>query len=694
MSKDKSFDAIKAIKLENDKSAGNLVDCMPIKVEQADIDLSFLDNLSVEHPRLLVQSRDLAGFRAKLRNDPSYCKFDAFMSNSTNKFLDTVPFAEPEPYPEETVGKASLWRPYWRKMYVDCQMAFNATRNLSMAGVILEDETIIAKAKAWTLKLTSYDPEGVTSRGYNDEAAFRVIGAMAWGYDWLHNYFSEEERETIRKVLIVRLEELMHHLEVTIDLIANPLNSHGVRSISSAIVPTCIALYNEYPKARQYIEYSLEYYAVHYPPWGGNDGAWAEGPDYWNTQMAFLGEAFDLLKSYTSINLFNKKFYKETGDFILYCMPIHSIRASFCDQSSIGDFPGLKLAYNIKHFAGVNNKPEYIWYYNQLKARDTEAHTKFYNYGWWDFGYDDLRFDYLWNDMPEIEPSNDPLLRVFPITGWAAFHNNMLHRDEHIHMIYKCSPFGSISHSHGDQNAFTLHAFGDTLAAVTGYYGGFGVDMHLKWRRQTFSKNLPLFGGKGQYAENTSSKFEGHQDRYCIEAGGTICDFDTEADVPFVEGDASASYQFFNPDLESYKRKIWFVKGKLFVMRDTATLSSEQDLTWLLHTTFNTESADRSFQILGEKAILDVTFINDSKDDILSIESIEGFGEVDPAEYKDLDIHRHVEAKFKAKKKHDILTLLVPSKVGGAKVNVSHTLIGDTLELTVDGEYVSIQLHP
>lgn len=692
MSKSKSFDAIKAIKLENDTSAGSLVDILPIQVEQVKIDLSFLDNLSAERPRLLIQSNDLDDFRAKLKNDPTYCHFDAFMSRSTNKFLDVEPYPEPPPYPEETVGKAFLWRPHWRKMYVDSQMVLNATRNLSIAGVLLEDEAIIAKAKAWTLQLASYDPDGVTSRGYNDEAAFRVIAAMAWGYDWLYSGFTKEEREIVKNALIVRLEDIMHHLEVTVDLLANPLNSHGVRCVSSVIVPTCIALYNEYPKARQYLEYALEYYSVHYPPWGGSDGAWAEGPDYWNTALAFLGEAFDLLKSYASVNLFNKEFYKNAGDFILYCMPVHSKRASFGDQSSIGDFPGLKLAYNIKHFAGVNNKPEYIWYYNQLKARDTSADTKFYNYGWWDFGYDDLRFDYLWNDMPEVAPPNDALLKVFPITGWAAFHNNMGDRDEHIHMIYKCSPFGSISHSHGDQNAFTLHAFGDTLAAVTGYYGGYGVDMHLKWRRQTFSKNLPLFDGKGQYAENKSSKFEGHQDRYCIEAGGTICDYDTETAVPFVEGDATTSYQFFNPDLASYKRKIWFVKGKLFVMRDIAMINSEQDVTWLLHTTFKTETAEQSFQIVGEKAVLDVTFINDSKDNIMSIETVEGFGDVDPAEYEALDIHRHIEAKFKAKKEHNILTLLVPSKIDSAKVDVSHKLIGDTLILTIDGEQVNIQL--
>ena len=121
MSTTQSFDAIKAIKLENDKSAGNLLDVMPVKVQKTEIDLSFLDNLSVEHPRLLVQSKDLAAFRANLKSDAGYCKFDTFMNNSTNKFLDTIPYDEPKAYPEETVDKASLWRPYWRQMYVSCQ---------------------------------------------------------------------------------------------------------------------------------------------------------------------------------------------------------------------------------------------------------------------------------------------------------------------------------------------------------------------------------------------------------------------------------------------------------------------------------------------------------------------------------------------------------------------------------------------
>ncbi|WP_025565847.1 hypothetical protein [Psychromonas sp. SP041] len=71
------------------------------------------------------------------------------------------------------------------------------------------------------------------------------------------------------------------------------------------------------------------------------------------------------------------------------------------------------------------------------------------------------------------------------------------------------------------------------------------------------------------------------------------------------------------------------------------------------------------------------------------IEDLDG---VDPAEYADLEVHRHVEAKFKAKKEHNILTLLVPSKVNGPKTDVSHKLVGNSLELTIDGEVVTIEL--
>ncbi|KHT65640.1 alginate lyase [Photobacterium gaetbulicola] len=692
MNNQQSIEAIKAVKRSNDKSGGNVVDLLPIKVEAKDFDYSVLDRLTTERPRLLMGKAKLREFKQELAANNSHCAFDKFYSESTEKFIGVAPYDEPSPYPIETVTKPSLWRPHWRKMYTDCQMALNATRNLSIYGVVQDDKSVIELAKAWTLKLASYDTNGVTCRAHNDEAAFRVILAIAWGYDWLYHTFSDDEKATVKSALIARLDEIMFHIQEEIDLLTNPLDSHGVRSISSAVIPTCIALLHDYPKAKDYLKYAFEFYSIHYPPWGGEDGGWAEGPDYWNTQTAFLGEAFDLIKAYVGINMFDKAFYQNTGDFPLYCMPVHSRRASFGDLSSLGDLPGLKLAYNIKHYAGVTGNPEYIWYYNELEARDKDANSKFYNYGWWDFGYDTLRFNILW-DSPEAKaPSNEPLLKVFPNTGWAAFHSNMSKKDEHIHLVFKSSQFGSISHSHADQNAFTLHAFGDTLASVTGYYIGYGVDMHVKWRRQSLSKNLPLFNGMGQYGESKATGYKDHHDKYCLESSGRISNYDTTSDVKFIEGDATEAYKYYTPEIKSYTRKIWFVQGQVFVIRDQAKFQTEVDMTWLMHTTFDTEVDSKSFTISGEVAQLDVEVINDSCKKIEAITNVVGFGDVDPTEYQGEAIHSHVEIKFSPSHEHDVITLLVPNKIGSKKLIIEHKIEGENLLLSIDGVVSVIQL--
>ena len=43
---------------------------------------------------------------------------------------------------------------------------------------------------------------GVTSRAYTDEWAYRVTNALAWGYDWLYDELSEEERVLVRAALL------------------------------------------------------------------------------------------------------------------------------------------------------------------------------------------------------------------------------------------------------------------------------------------------------------------------------------------------------------------------------------------------------------------------------------------------------------------------------------------------------------
>src|SRR5690606_20815786 len=96
--------------------------------------------------------------------------------------------------------------------------------------------------KAWLLHVTSWDPDGTTSRDYNDEASFRVTGALAWGYDWLYNELSAEERELVRANLLQRTEQIAFHVIERSKIHHVPFDSHAVRSLSSVLVPGCIAM--------------------------------------------------------------------------------------------------------------------------------------------------------------------------------------------------------------------------------------------------------------------------------------------------------------------------------------------------------------------------------------------------------------------------------------------------------------------
>ncbi|KAF9121407.1 hypothetical protein BGX30_002607, partial [Mortierella sp. GBA39] len=213
-----------------------------------------------------------------------------------------------------------------------------AIRHLSVAGAVLQDAELLAKAKAWLLHAASWDPDGPTSRDYNDEAAFRIAAALAWGYDWLHGELTEDEREAVREPLLARTRQVAYHVIQRSKIHHVPYDSHAVRSLSSVLVPCCIALFDEEPEAREWLDYTVEYYYTLFSPWGGKDGGWAEGPHYWTTGMAYLTEGLNLLKNFSGLDVFRRPFFQRTGDFPLYCYsPTTSTRTAFGDNSTLGD---------------------------------------------------------------------------------------------------------------------------------------------------------------------------------------------------------------------------------------------------------------------------------------------------------------------------------------------------------------------
>lgn len=600
------------------------------------------------HPRLWLTPDTLSDFRKAIAENPEHCGWSTFFERSVQPWIDRPIMAEPAPYPNN-----QRTAPIWRQTYIDCQELIYATRHLAIAGHVLEDEGLRSKARDWLLAAASWDPSGTTSRAYTDEWAFRVALALAWGYDWLHEDLTDSQREEVRAALLIRTREVAHHVFRHANIHVFPFDSHAVRAVSAVLIPASLALLDEEgcEEAREWLDCSIEFLFSVYSPWGDAEGGWAEGPHYWMTGMAYLIDAANLLKNYTGIDLYSRPFFHRTGDFPLYTKAPDTRRATFGDDSTMGDLPCLKVGYNLRQFAGVTGNPAYQWFFEEVRRNDPGTEMAFYNYGWWDLNFDDLMYRHDWPSIDAEAPGDDDKLRWFRGIGWVAIQHKMDDPDAHIHFVMKSSPFGSISHSHGDQNAFCLSAFGEDLAIQSGHYVAFNSSMHRTWRRQTRSKNAILIDGKGQYADRDKAK--------AMWATGLIEAAQRRNDHIYIRGTATEAYRSLTSDILNVIREVYFVHDSYFVIVDSIDSATPVSIDWLLHANAPFELGDTSFRYSGEKAGFYGQFLW-SEAGPASLSQETGFPGVDESEFEGLPVSTCLKATFPKSTRHRIAALLVP----------------------------------
>jgi hypothetical protein len=610
-------------------------------------------NATLSHPRLWLTSDRLEDFRKAVKADPNHCAWANFYDKSVLPWMDREILPEPAGYPNH-----QRTAPVWRKTYIELQEVMYAIRHLAIGGQVTQDPKMIDRAKEWLLSVAEWDPMGNTSRAYTDEWAYRVTNALTWGYDWLYNDLTEEERAKVRASLMERTRDIAEHAIIGAKIHLFPYDSHAVRSVSLTLIPALIALRSDEPddKAAEWLDYCIEFLSTVYSPWGDSDGGWAEGTNYWMMGMAYLIEAANRLKSYTGIDLYKRPFFRNTGDFPLFCKAPNTRRATFGDDSTQGDLPCIKTGTNLRQYAGVTGNGAYQWYHDELARLNPGTEMAFYNWGWWDTNFDELT--YL-TDYPLVEATApESGFRWFRGIGWVGIQHAMADPDNHIQFVMKSSPYGSISHSHGDQNAFCMAAYGEDMAIQSGYYVAFNSTMHQKWRRQTISKNAILINGKGQYADKDKSK--------AMAATGQILAAEQREDHIYIKGDATAAYQSLSPEVTLAEREVYFVRNSYFVIVDKVDASTPVTLDFLLHANQPFELGGSSFRNTGEKAgFYGQVVWSEAGKPVITQET--GFPGVDPSEYEGLPVSTCLKAHYPASTRHRIATLLVPYKLDDPK---------------------------
>jgi hypothetical protein len=186
----------------------------------------------------------------------------------------------------------------------------------------------------------------------------------------------------------------------------------------------------------------------------------------------------------------------------------------------------------------------------------------------------------------DAPPTKLPAAAVFRGIGWAGLHSALDNPKRDTFMVFKSSPFGSISHSHADQNSFAIMTGGRSLAIASGYYGpSYGFPHHAEWTRQTKANNCILVNGKGQAVREEAAK-------------GRIETFHHQKAITYLCGDAAPAYK---GALTRFKRHVLFVRPGVFVLLDDLAAPQPAEFSWLLHAWDKMTVDDAALRVVSQR---------------------------------------------------------------------------------------------
>ncbi len=479
----------------------------------------------------------------------------------------------------------------WRVAQDICGRVSGVAEAAALIWKVTGEEKYLTKAKAfilgeveWSLDATGWENgprPGATGILYNDEAHFRLWRKLPLVYDQIRGHFTPAERarilahyqargeQSVSFINLARTEHLRYNSQAVTP------SSHPVRFMPMTGL-TALALWDDLPAARDWWDFAYQFYANQFPPWGGDDGGWAEGVAYWRGVIEHA--AFqDLLLAMEDPSAYASQFWKNTPYFQVYNVQPYR-HTQFGDLSNAGMF-NLEpvVAEFLRHLARVLPDGHLLTYAELCTdTRPTPAEKGLEGLDRiYPTGAEFLIRNFIASSRPQPAAkalSSLPASRYFADVGWVSLHSALGRPAEDIHVTFLSSPYGSFSHSHAHQNAFVLNAYGENLAVTGAYREWHNSPHHEGWTRLTKSKNAILIDGEGQKPKSKESQ-------------GRITRFVELPRATWTTGDATAAYALMQPKgrVQQVTRDLLFIDQRYVVIRDVVRLDAPGKFTFLLH---------------------------------------------------------------------------------------------------------------
>ncbi len=241
-------------------------------------------------PRVLASEYHLSLLRTRLTDQP-YAGFWQNIQNYASIYANWIPpcpvdnpdCGAPEnisEYDENSIRVFGDYLPY-----------------LAMAYRLSGDQVYLDGARKWMDALVSYQDWATNL----DNGTGHILFGMAVAYDWLHDDFSESERQSYR-------DKMAHHANIFYNLLITEgiwwtgdyYSNHNYTNVLGLAL-TAIALYGETSEADDWIDAAINNFDT-VLSLASPDGACTEGTSYWALQMSHLLPYFvlDSRRRYTS----------------------------------------------------------------------------------------------------------------------------------------------------------------------------------------------------------------------------------------------------------------------------------------------------------------------------------------------------------------------------------------------------------
>lgn len=468
--------------------------------------------------------------------------------------------------------------------------AFRSLPGYALSHVLEPSPEKLAALIAWLEVAATYPDIGV------DLDAEYFLEGVALSYDWLYDELPEDLRARLR-------ENICAHARRLYDASLAGHTGGGLSFQQNhywyahlALVLAAAAVYDEVPEARDWLAWGwdrAERIFITFSP----DGAFHEGPAYWDFSMPTLYMLVDLYEQLSGTPVP----WADTGLHGQAIFRTHHL------------YPGLQRSVALEDStAGIGRPPIGLLLWEAKRYQDPvvmgiaealrrDPAISAFNLLWLD---DTLEAADPFAEVPLAQYYPD-VETAFARTSWQddATHLAVVSRPLGGHFYAElCARYGigGTGHNHPAQGHFTIFARGEPLAYDPGY----------TYEKRTRNHNTILIDGQGQFGDG--EMWPGPKP-----GRARVTGFVSDGDVTIVACDPSSAYP---PELglQRFERTVAMAGPDLVVVHDTLAADAPRKFSWLLHHIGQAEEMTGGWRVTRGEATLAVVPLQPDGVEVLS----------------------------------------------------------------------------